>query len=127
LDAAPGTAGGEMMTVAFIAGILVGGALCSVFWIIQKQKQGTTDMLEHTHFVEIQTEPVITLKAESTFAKENIGRYGDDTVSRFARESVMRKITDDLENYVRFETYEDPYSRTITLRGSIRVAQPLGR
>ena len=114
------------MTVAFIAGILFGWVLCSVFWIIQKQKQGTTDMLEHTHFVEIQTEPVVTLKAESTFAKEHIARYGEDTVSRFTRESVMRKITDDLENYVRFETYEDPYSRTITLRGSIRVAQPLG-
>ena len=114
------------MTVAFIAGILVGGALCSVFWIIQKQKQSTTDMLERTHFVEIQEEPVVTLCAESAFAVEDMDRYGEDTVSKFSRESLIRKITDDLECYVRFETYEDPYAHTITLRGSIRVAQPMG-
>lgn len=114
------------MTVAFIAGILVGGALCSVFWIIQKQKQSMTGMLERTHFVEIQEEPVVSLSTESAFAVEDMDRYGEDTVSKYARESVMRKITDDLKNYVRFETYEDPYSHTITLRGSIRVAQSLG-
>ena len=114
------------MVAAFIAGILVAGALCSVFWIIQKQKQSMTDMLERTHFVEIQEEPVVTLCAKSAFAVEDMDRYGEDAVSRFARKSVMRKITDDLENYVRFETYEDPYSHTITLLGSIRVAQPLG-
>lgn len=106
------------MTIVFIAGILVGGVLCSVFWIIQKQKQSTTD-----DFIEIQEEPVVTLCAESALAVEDIVRYGEDTVSRFARESIMRKITDDLENYVRFETYEDPY----ILRGSIHVAQPHGR
>ena len=70
------------MAVAFIAGILVGGALCSVFWIIQKQKQSTTDMLERTHFVEIQEEPVVTLCAESAFAVKDMDRYGEDTASR---------------------------------------------
>lgn len=107
--------------IVFIAGVLVGWMLCSVFWILQKPKQSETNMLNPIPFIEIQKEPIITLCAESAFTEEDLERYGEDTINDFAKENIMRKMTNDLENYVRFETYKDPYLHTITLRGFIRI------